>query len=291
MAFLIAFCTILPAMGCEETYRECHDECYTCTENDADNVDITTTEDVIVEDGITMNSKMDSDVNSDLKSVILQMSATLENSDTQLQYNYAENIGDGRGITFGCIGFCTGTYDGNILIKHYTELNPNNNLAKYIPALDRIDAGSHDAADGDGNPSVAGLDGFIRDIESCDDPLFKQAQMDKLDELYYNPAMELADNIGAKNALTRAFIYDMCVRHGVDDAENMISAAGTTPMQGADENTYLQNLISIRDGELEQEGLGDTDRTEGYKNVLVSGNVDLVTPFNFIAYGDTFVIQ
>jgi len=226
-----------------------------------------------------------------MKNAILQITATLENSTTQLQFNYAENIDDGRGITFGCIGFCTGTYDGNILIKHYTELNPDNTLAKYIPALDKIDSGSHNGADGDGNPSVEGLSGFIQDVNECDDPLFKQAQMDKLDELYYNPAMKLADLIGAKNALTKAFIYDMCVRHGVDGAENIINNAGTTPKNGADENTYLQKLISLRDAKLKQEGLGDVNRNQGYKNVLNSGNVNLKTPFTFVAYGDEFTID
>jgi uncharacterized membrane protein len=228
---------------------------------------------------------------SNMKNVILQMTTTLENSDTQLHFNYAENIGDGRGITFGCIGFCTGTYDGNILIKHYTELNPDNVLAKYIPALDKIDAGSHYAADGDGNPSVEGLSGFIQDVNSCDDPLFKKSQMDKLDELYYNPAMEIADSIGAKNALTKAFIYDMCIRHGVDGAKSIIKNAGTTPKQGADENTYLQKLLSLRDVKLKQEGAGDVNRNQGYKNVLNSGNIDLKTPFTFVAYGDYFTID
>ena len=229
--------------------------------------------------------------NPNMKNVILQMSSTLENSDTQPQFNYAENIGDGRGITFGCIGFCTGTYDGNILIKYYTTLNPDNTLAKYIPALDKIDAGSHNAAGGDGNPSVAGLDGFIKDVQNCNDPLFKQAQIYQLDKLYYNPAMSLADSVGAKNALTRAFIYDMCVRHGPDDAKDIIDDAGTTPKQGADENAYLLKLFSLRDAKLKREGLGDVNRDQGYKNVLSSGNVVLVTPFKFVAYGDTFTID
>ena len=225
------------------------------------------------------------------KGAIIQMTTTLENSDTQLHFNYAENLGDGRGVTFGCIGFCTGTYDGNILVKHYTELNPNNNLAKYIPALNKIDAGPHNAAGGDGNPSLEGLSGFIKDVQSCNDPLFKTAQIDKLDELYYNPAMEIVDSIGAKNALTKAFIYDMCVRHGVDGAESIIRKAGTTPKQGADENTYLGKLISLRDAKLKQEGLGDVNRDQGYKNVLNSGNVNLQTPFTFVAYGESFTID
>jgi len=77
--------------------------------------------------------------------VCLQLTTACENSSGTFDYNYAENIGDGRGITFGAIGFTTGTYDGNELIKYYTQLNPNNSLAKYIPALDKIDSGKHDA--------------------------------------------------------------------------------------------------------------------------------------------------
>ena len=222
---------------------------------------------------------------------ILQMTATLENSDTELHFNYAENLHDGRGITFGCIGFCTGTYDGNILIKHYTILNPNNILAKYIPALNAIDAAPHTSADGDGNPSTTGLGNFITDVENCTDPLFKTAQLDMLEEIYYDPAMELAESIGAQYALTRAFIYDMSIRHGVDGAEYIIRQAGTTPLNGANEKTYLQKLFYLRDNELENEGLGDVDRNQGYKNVLNSGNVNLTTPFIFVAYGDQFTID
>ena len=51
----------------------------------------------------------------------LQMTNCLENSQTNPSWNYAENIHDGRGITFDCVGFCMGTYDGNILIKYYTS--------------------------------------------------------------------------------------------------------------------------------------------------------------------------
>jgi chitosanase len=231
---------------------------------------------------------------SNAKNAMLQMTTTLENSETQLQFNYAENIGDGRGITFGCIGFCTGTYDGNVLIHYYTTLNPDNSLSKYIPALDKIDAGSHNAAGGDGNPSVAGLNGFINDVKNCNDPLFKQAQLYELDQLYYNPAVSIANKIGAKNALTLAFIYDMCVRHGSDGAQSMVNKAtsqcGGTPASGVSETVYLSKLISIRDSALKSEGLGDINRDAGFKNVLSSGNVNLTTPFTFVAYGDSFTI-
>ena len=231
---------------------------------------------------------------SNAKSAMLQMTTTLENSETQLQWNYAENINDGRGITFGIIGFCTGTYDGNKLIKYYTTLNPNNPLAKYIPALNKIDAGPHNAAGGDGNPSGKSLTNFINDVHKCNDPLFKQAQLYELDQLYYNPAVTMFNHIGAKNRLTLAFIYDMCVRHGTDGAQSIINVAtsslGGTPKTGIDENVYLSKLISLRDSQLKRENLGDLDRDVGFKKVLKSGNVNLTTPFTFVAYGDSFTI-
>jgi chitosanase len=124
-----------------------------------------------------------------------QMTDTLENSQTNPAWNYAENIHDGRGITFGCIGFCTGTFDGNILIKYYTTLNANNALTKYIPALNAIDVGKHTAAGGDGNPSLVGLDIFIKDVQNCNDPLFKQAQLYEFNQLYWLPATQFQNPV------------------------------------------------------------------------------------------------
>jgi chitosanase len=223
---------------------------------------------------------------SNAKNAMLQMTTTLENSETQLQWNYAENINDGRGITFGCIGFCTGTYDGNILVKYYTTLNSNNPLAKYISALDKIDAGTHNAAGGDGNPSVAGLDSFINDVHNCNDPLFKQAQLHELDEMYYNPAIAEANTIGAKYPLTQALLYDASVREGPDGMKSLVSKSGSI----SDEASFDRNFISQYTAALKKEGLGDTDRMAGFTAVLSSGNYNLVTPFKFTAYGDTFTI-
>ncbi|HSP47741.1 MAG TPA: chitosanase, partial [Clostridiaceae bacterium] len=229
------------------------------------------------------------------KGTILQMTTTAENSTTTLQFNYAENFGDGRGITFGIIGFTTGTYDGNELIKHYTTLNSNNNLARFIPALDAIDRLPHTGNDGDSNNSTAGLDGFIQAVQGNTDPLFRKAQLDKLDQLYWNPAVKLQSSIGAKNALTQAFLYDMTVNHGYSGAQNFISKAtyalGGTPGTGIDENTYLRKLMELRETYLKNTGNPGADRVAAFKRILDTGNVRLITPFNFTVYGDTFKID
>jgi chitosanase len=219
------------------------------------------------------------------------MTTTLENSNTQLQWNYAENLKDGRGITFGIIGFCTGTYDGNILLKYYTGLNPDNTLARYIPALNKIDAGSHNAAGGGGNPTVKGLDGFITDVQNCNDPLFKQAQLYELDQLYWNPTVKEFNKIGARYPLTLALMYDASVREGVDGMQEIVSNCGGTPKSGIDEITFDKNFIKQYTALLEEEGIGDKDRMAGFSQILKSKNVELNTPFTFIAYGESFTIN
>ena len=226
------------------------------------------------------------------KNVILQITTTCENSDTKLAFNYAENIGDGRGITFGCIGFTTGTYDGNMLIKHYTKLNPNNTLAKYIPALDKIDKESHPNGL---NGNTKGLENFIKDVKACTDPLFKQAQIDLLNELYWNPALNLANSIGVKNQLTLAFIYDMCVNHGEDGARSLVNKAkskvGGTPKDGVNENTFLSALFDYRTTYIQQDWAGGVDRVNGFRKLLNANNLNLTPPFKFTVYGDTFTID
>jgi chitosanase len=239
---------------------------------------------------ITFNGK---NVISDLKTVCLQLTTTCENSSTTFDYNYAENIGDGRGITFGIIGFTTGTYDGNQLIKYYTQLNPNNSLAKYIPALDKIDTGKHDSEGK--SDDLTGLENFISDVQACRDPLFKQAQLYELDKLYWDPAVKLANSIGAKNNLTLAFIYDTCVNHGADGAKDYINTVkgqlGGTPASGVDENEFLSKFMEYRYDDLADDDPQGKNRVNAFRKLLTNGNIDLKTPFEFTVYRDTYKID
>lgn len=239
---------------------------------------------------VTYNGKA---VTSEVKGVCLQMTTACENSSDTFDYNYAENIGDGRGITFGVIGFTTGTYDGNQLIKYYTQLNPNNSLAKYIPALDKIDAGKHDSDDK--SDDITGLENFISDVQACSDPLFKQAQLFELDIHYWNPAVKIADSIGAKNNLTLAFIYDICVNHGTDGAQDYVNSIeeylGGTPASGVNENEFLSALMDYRYDDLAEDDPEGKNRVNAFQKLLEAGNFDLKAPFEFTVYGDTYKID
>lgn len=250
--------------------------------NDFKNISLTSTA-----SSITVTAKQ--------KAVALQLTTCCENSSTKLDYNYAERLGsfDKRGITFGCIGFTTGTYDGNILIHYYTKLNPNNTLVKYIPVLDRIDKEKHDE-DGK-NDDVKGLENFIKDVQACKDPLFKEAQLYELDQMYWNSALSITNSIGAKNQLTLAFIYDMCVNHGADGAQEYINSAknklGGLPKNGIDEKKFLSSVMDYRYAFLEDDDPDGADRVSAYRRLLDAGNVNLTPNFKFKVYGDTFTID
>ena len=221
------------------------------------------------------------------------MLAVCENNQVTPKWNYAQNINDARGITFGAIGFTTGTYDGNVLIKYYTTLNPNNTLAKYIPALDAIDAGPHNNAVG-GNPSVIGLDNFITDVNNCNDPLWAQAQLYEINRMYWIPTVAAWNAIGANNELTLAYLYNTNIRFGDDGMQSIIdgatAACGGTPATGINENTYLTALIAQMDVQIIKEGWGDTDRSDGFKTLQAEGNINLTTPYTFTEYGDSYTI-
>ena len=229
------------------------------------------------------------------KAVALQLTTANENSTTVFQYNYAEYLGDGRGITFGIVGFTTGTYDGNVLIKYYTKLNPQNSLSKYIPALDAIDGLPHTGNDGDSNDTTEGLDGFIEDVQSNTDPLFRQAQIDKMNDHYWMPAVKLFDELGAKYPLTQAFLYDMTVNHGKIGAKRMIDRTnidlGGSPATGVDETDYLSKLMDTRYSYLVSTSNPGSDRVNAYRRILEEGNVELETPIDYSVYGDEFLID
>jgi chitosanase len=226
----------------------------------------------------------------DQKRACLQMTTFCENDPyTTFQYNFAKNVGDGAGITFGCIGFTTGTYSGNILIKYYTKISPDNVLSKYIPALDLID--DKVSATGKKSDDVTGLDNFSAAVQNCTDPLFIEAQKYKLDQMFWSPAVETAADIGAKFPITVAFIYDMCVNHGQDNAKKYVektnTAMGGSPATGIDELKWLERCISIR----LNAATNNKYRCNAFQNVLNTGNVNLVTPFSFTCYGDTCTID
>jgi chitosanase len=227
---------------------------------------------------------------------IEQLTSIFENSTTELQYTYVENIHDRRGYTFGYAGFTSGTYDGTLFLKEYNRLHPGNPLARFLPAFEKIDAGKHDAEGR--NPSVAGLQDFPAAFRACGgDPLFRKAQHALVDRLYWNPSQRIAERIGAKFALTRGQLYDTCINFGQGGLEEIVRktnrALGGPPKAGADERKWLAKFLELRMAVLraDETWAQATDRVVVYQRLLAGGNVRLERPIRVTCYGDKFVLK
>jgi chitosanase len=223
----------------------------------------------------------------------MQIVSSAENSSLnwKAQYAYIQDINDGRGYTGGIIGFCSGTSDMLEVVQDYTQRSPNNVLARYLPALKKVN----------GSDSHAGLDPtFTGDWKTAAaDVIFQQSQDSVRDDTYFNPAVSQARTDGLR-ALGQFAYYDAIVMHG--PGNNGVSFGGIrksamakakTPAQGGDETTYLNAFLDARVAAMKtEEAHSDTTRVDTAQRVwLKAGNFDLNTPLNWKVYGDSFSIK
>lgn len=227
------------------------------------------------------------------KEIAMKLVSSAENSslDWKAQYKYIEDIGDGRGYTAGIIGFCSGTGDMLDLVKLYTDREPGNPLAKYLPALEKVN----------GSDSHSGLGSAFESASrtAAKDTAFQTAQNDERDRVYFNPAVKQgkADGIGV---LGQFAYYDAIVMHGDGDDKTSFSsirrralAKAKTPAQGGNETTYLNAFLDARVWAMQQEEAhSDTSRVDTEQRVfLKNGNLDLHTPLKWKVYGDPYSIS
>lgn len=226
------------------------------------------------------------------KDIAMQLVSSAENSslDWKGQYGYIEDIDDGRGYTAGIIGFCSGTGDMLDLVELYTEREPDNVLAQYLPAL----------RDVDGTDSHEGLDpGFGEAWETAaGDPAFQQAQNDERDRVYFDPAVGRGKSDGL-GTLGQFAYYDALVMHGDGDDSTSFGSIreralgkAKPPAQGGDEVTYLNAFLDARVRAMRQEEAhSDTSRVDTAQRVFLDeGNLNLDPPLDWKVYGDSFHI-
>ncbi|MFJ2953351.1 chitosanase [Streptomyces sp. NPDC087270] len=226
------------------------------------------------------------------KEMAMELVSSAENSslDWKAQYKYIEDIGDGRGYTAGIIGFCSGTGDMLELVQHYTDMEPGNPLAKYLPALE-ADNGS-DSHSGLGSAFVSAWKTAAKDT------VFQQAQDDERDDVYFNPAVDQAKSDGL-GTLGQFIYYDAMVMHGPGD--DPVSFGGIrktamkkakTPAQGGDETKYLNAYLDARKAAMLTEAAhDDTSRVDTEQRVFLNaGNLNLDPPLHWKTYGDSYQI-
>jgi chitosanase len=227
------------------------------------------------------------------KEIAMKLVSSAENSslDWKAQYKYIEDIGDGRGYTAGIIGFCSGTGDMLDLVEYYTQVKPGNILAKYLPALRKVD----------GTESHAGLgSAFERDwATAAKDSVFQQAQNHERDRVYFDPAVSRGKSDGLR-ALGQFMYYDAIVMHGnggdstsFGSIRKRALAKAKPPAQGGDETTYLNAFLDARKWAMQQEEAhSDTSRVDTAQRVFLKAkNFDLNPPLKWKVYGDSFSIN
>ncbi|MGW6708377.1 chitosanase [Streptomyces sp. NPDC054956] len=226
------------------------------------------------------------------KDIAMQIVSSAENSSLnwKAQYKYIEDIDDGRGYTAGIIGFCSGTHDMLELVEYYTSVKPGNVLAKYLPALRKVD----------GSDSHSGLDpNFTKDwVKAASDSEFKKAQDHERDRVYFNPAVNQGKSDGV-GVLGQFMYYDAIVMHGngtdstsFRNIRKRALSKAKPPAQGGNETTWLNAFLDARVWAMKQEEAhSDTSRVDTAQRVwLKKGNLNLNTPLDWKVYGDPFHI-
>lgn len=224
------------------------------------------------------------------KEIAMQLVSSAENSSLnwKRQYRYIEDIGDGRGYTAGIIGFCSGTGDMLEVVKAYSRSQPDNPLAKFLPALRAVN----------GTDSHAGLGRrFVKAWRTAaKDPVFREAQDHERDSTYFDPAVQLAKKDGL-GALGQFAYYDAAVVHGYSGLKGIRKRTlkhASPPSQGESEVFWLEEFLGERIREMKKEPAHaeQLDRiTKTQRRFLREGNLALVPPLHWTVNDTDFQID
>ena len=209
-----------------------------------------------------------------------ELTSLFENDTIEIQYAYAEDLDDGRGITCGRARFTTATGDALVVIELYTARVPDNVLSRYLPALRTL------ARDEDDDTSALG--GFIAAWSTAAmDPVFRAVQDEVVDELYYRPAKQHADALGLQAALSRAVLYDTIIQHGDgDDPDGLPALLDRTTLTPLDEHAWLGQFLEVRrddlahafDPETREAWAESVGRVDVFRQIYDADNTELHGP-------------
>ena len=222
-----------------------------------------------------------------------------ENDTPAIQYGYAENLHDGRGITAGRAGFTSATGDMLLVVERYTQRVPNNPLARYLSRLREL---ARDQSD-----STVGLEGLETAWrEAANDQVFRDVQDEVVNEEYYHPAVQHCQELGLSFPLSLLNLYDTCIQHGDGDDPDGLPAiisrttarVGGTPKTGSDERIWLREFMNIRRSVLlhasneatREAWAASVGRADTLMAIFENDNVMLTPPIVINPYGTTFTI-
>jgi len=228
-----------------------------------------------------------------------QIISVFENNTPEINYAYAEYLDDGRGITAGRAGFTSATGDMLIVVERYTQRVPGNPLAVYLPRLRELAAQESGSIDGLENLEDAWQ-------TAAEDSIFREVQDEVVDEEYYWPAVDHAEELGLLFPLSLLNLYDTCIQHGDGDDLDGLPAiisrataqAGGAPADDIDEHEWLQAFMDIRrsvllnpaNSETREEWASSVGRVDALIAIFESGNVNLIPPIVISPFDSTFTL-
>ncbi|KAI8916312.1 csn protein [Gorgonomyces haynaldii] len=183
------------------------------------------------------------------KSIVEQITNIYENGQLDFAWDYCENLYDGRGYTAGIIGFCTGTGDALELIELYNKMPGQTGEFKSM-----MKALRYYGKNGLGYTSkIKGYCSAFR--KASKNNVFRKAQVQILNNVYYNPSQALAQKYGLKLPVSLGQFYDTAIQHGMGgdyDSLNQIAERVTakSPANGGDEKKWLQEFLAVRKDDL-----------------------------------------
>jgi chitosanase len=244
-----------------------------------------------------------------LPAVVEKLNCLFENDTINPNYSYIEYLPDGRGFTFGKVGFTTATGDGFDIIREYTDSVKDSKLAYYLPALKKLARKNSD--------DTSDLAGFAQAWR--DEAERTKYFQDKVAfELYGLPAINYCKLLGLKSTLGLAIVYDAIVQHGDgkdDDGIRKMFKHTINNLEGTpsgrthkdksctqlpdSEKKFLEIFLCERklilqeanNKESREEWLASVERVDVFKGLLDANNMDLKMPLKIVSKDWNAVIK
>lgn len=222
-----------------------------------------------------------------------------ENGDKIYDYAFCQNEGDGNGFTAGRVGFCSGSNDALVVVKHYLQLCKGKKalMQRYLQplkALGKLSSCSSKKA------SVSSLPGYcsVWKKAACSDQKFRLAQDAITDSMYWFPALRFAAYAGVNSAMGKAIFFDTIVQHGWQYTERdvniwrIIMLSGGPKKDSESEPVYLARFLHTRRqllccGNDDDVWPDSADRVDDLQTLLKLGDLEFTKPVKLHNYGFT----
>ncbi|MGE0056279.1 MAG: chitosanase [Hyphomicrobium sp.] len=224
---------------------------------------------------------------TDLTRHIKAISNVFEVGTAQADYEYVEDLRDGRGFTVTQYGFCTYNDEVATIINEFREYAPGTPLAQFIPLLPPF-------ASGIDTEALSHFPDVWRAEISHSEQLVAVCDM-MADRLYTTPALAAARAAQIYLHVGQAIFYDTWLQHGAgEDGDSIWSILARTVEKTGGRNNceeieFLRAFLGIRrevllhpTDEMTREGWRRSATRVDALEALLEQNPELIVPIHVI---------